>query len=72
MKRGVMIEVRGHTVKISGLPIIRIPKDKTCVIDGFHIEDGRIIRQGTVSFVPRKGDGMVHITNNILIGNIIR
>ena len=60
------IQIRGSTIKIAGLPIIRVPKDKTCIINGFHIEDGKVIRNGELGFIPREGDRMYVITNNVI------
>jgi hypothetical protein len=60
------IQIRGNTIKIAGLSIIRIPKDKTCIINGFHIEDGEIIKNGELMFVPKQGNLMYQITNNVI------
>jgi hypothetical protein len=41
-----------------------IPTDNDCIITGFHIKHGKIIKQGKVTFV--RGTGICHIKNNII------
>lgn len=60
------IQIRGNTIKVDGLPIKRIPKDKTCIIDGFYIENGRIIKHGVFKLVPKRDGATYIITNNII------
>ena len=56
------IITKGRTVKISGLPIIRVPKGKIAVITGFHIteyvdtETYKIEKHGEVLFVPKEDE----------------
>jgi hypothetical protein len=59
------IQIRGRTIKIAGLSIIRVPKNKTCVINGFYIKNGKIIKRGEISFVPYN-DATFHLINNCI------
>lgn len=52
------IRTKGRTIKMSGLPIQRVPKGKVCLIHNFHIihdcdsNTNEIVKYGEVSFVP--------------------
>ena len=52
-----MIEIttKGRTVKISGLPIIKVPKNKVALIRGFHIVNSnsinKVVKRGEITFV---------------------
>jgi hypothetical protein len=60
------VDIRGRSVKIVGLKIIIVPKDKSCIINGFHIKNGKIVKRGEIKFVPSQGDLLFQITNNII------
>ena len=51
------IKAKGRTVKVSGLPIIRVPKGEICLIRNFHIinydnaETYEVVKQGEISYV---------------------
>ena len=56
---GDAVEVRGQFVKIIGGPIVRIPKNHTCVITGFYVENKNIIHYGEIYFKPQDDENPV-------------
>lgn len=62
------ITIKGRTAKISGLPIIRVPKGKVALVRNFHIinhndNTNEVVKQGEISFLPYEeydcGDNIV-------------
>lgn len=52
------IRTKGRMVKISGLPIKRVPQGKVCVVRDFHIinyddsDTSEVVKYGEISLVP--------------------
>jgi hypothetical protein len=52
------VVTKGRTAKISGLPIIRVPRGKVCLVRNFHLinyndnDTTEVVKHGEISFVP--------------------
>ena len=45
----------------------RVPNGKRAIIEGFHIKGGKVVRKGTVTYLPRgKDDSLFEISNNTI------
>jgi hypothetical protein len=51
-----------------GTILKRVPKNHDCIISGFHFVNGKMMKQGTIKFVPKPEPGP---TDFILSGNTI-
>lgn len=61
------IEIKGNIYRI-GDKLGRIPKNcKHIIIDGFHVINGKVVKNGDVIFIDKKDSNKaeVTITNNI-------
>jgi hypothetical protein len=67
MSNGILIDCRGSMVRIGAITK-RVPKNHDCVITGFHVINGKIVKRGTIKFVLKTEPGQ---TNFIFSGNTI-
>lgn len=58
-----LIDCQGDTYRIGDITG-KVPKDHDCILDGWHLKDGKVIGKGQAIFVPGNGD--FKLTNSIV------
>jgi len=58
-----LIDCRDGIYKIGNITG-NVPKGHDCILDGWHLKDGKIIGKGQAIFVPGKGE--FKLTNSII------
>lgn len=50
------IDCRGNIYRI-GDKIGRVPGGYDCLIEDFHVVDGKVVKEGIIMFIPKKKSG---------------